>query len=112
LFIVNSPPCGGDTFRQYINPQPPAASSANKYLLPGVSVFPNPANDQLNIFIPQEFGNANIQIRNTQGQLITSNKVSTSREVLLNTKNIRSGFYFVEIIANGQKDTYKVQISH
>jgi hypothetical protein len=30
----------------------------------------------------------------------------------LNTKNIRSGFYFVEIIANGQKDTYKVQISH
>lgn len=112
LFIVNSPPCGGDTFRQYINPQPPAASSANKYLLPGVSVFPNPANDQLNIFIPQEFGNANIQIRNTQGQLITSNKVNTSREVLLNTKNIRSGFYFVEIIANGQKDTYKVQISH
>ena len=112
LFIVNSPPCGGDTFRQYINPQPPAASSANKYLLQGVSVFPNPANDQLNIFIPQEFGNANIQIRNTQGQLITSNKVNTSREVLLNTKNIRSGFYFVEIIANGQKDTYKVQISH
>jgi hypothetical protein len=112
LFIVNSPPCGGDTFRQYINPQPPASSSANKYLLPGVSVFPNPANDQLNIFIPQEFGNANIQIRNTQGQLITSKNVSTSREVLLNTKNIRSGFYFVEIIANGQKDTYKVQISH
>lgn len=112
LFIVNSPPCGGDTFRQYINPQPPASSSANKYLLSGVSVFPNPANDQLNIFIPQEFGNANILIRNAQGQLITSKNVSTSREVLLNTKNISSGFYFVDVIANGQKDTYKVQISH
>lgn len=111
LFIVNSPPCGGDTFRQFINPQP-ASSSAKKYLLPGVSVFPNPANDQLNIFIPQEFGNAVIQIRNAQGQLITSNKVNASREATLNTRNISSGFYFVEIIANGQKDTYKVQISH
>ena len=49
---------------------------------------------------------------NAQGQLITSNNVTDSREAILNTKNISSGFYFVDIIANGQKDTYKVQISH
>lgn len=111
IFIVNSPPCGGDTFRTFINPQP-LSSSAKNYLLPGVSVFPNPANDQLNIFIPQAYGIATIQIRNAQGQLITSNNVTDSREAILNTKNISSGFYFVDIIANGQKDTYKVQISH
>ncbi len=112
LFIVNSPPCGGDTFRQYINPQPPS-SSAKNHVLPGVMVYPNPSNEQLTIFIPQEIGTSTIQIRNTHGQIVSSKIInSNKREISLNTKYFADGLYFLDVIANNQKDTYKVQIIH
>jgi len=112
IFIVTSPPCSGDTFKTYVNPQPPS-SSAKNYLLPGVSVYPNPANDQLNIFVPQEFGNAVIQVRNAHGQVVATKSISsTSRDVTLNTKFISAGLYFLDVIANNQKDSYKIQITH
>ncbi len=111
IFIVNSPPCGGDTFRQYINPQP--ASSTTKYNLQGVNVYPNPSNEQLNIFVPQKFGFASVQVRNIHGQVISTKSIpSTSREIILNTKILSNGLYFVDVIANNQKDSYKIQIIH
>jgi hypothetical protein len=111
LFIVNSPPCGGDTFRQYINPQP--ASSTNKYNLQGVNVYPSPANDQLIIFVPQEFGFASVQVRNIHGQVVSTKSIqAANREIVLNTQLLSNGLYFVDVIANNQKDSYKIQIIH
>ncbi len=112
-FIVDNAPCGSDTIKQFINPQP-LSSSTRQYLVEGVMVYPNPANNALTVYVPAIHGNSSINVRNIQGQLVGSNKISTnnSRQTKINTESLASGIYFVEVIANNKKDTYKIQVTH
>lgn len=112
IFIVENAPCGSDTMKQYINPQP--LTSVHQYLIEGVLVYPNPANNAFTVFVPAVHGNASINVRNLQGQLVGGTKVTSnnSRQTKINTENLAGGVYFVEVIANNKKDTYKIQVNH
>ena len=112
IFIVDNAPCGSDTMKQYINPQP--LTSVHQYLIEGVLVYPNPVNNAFTVFVPAVHGNASINVRNLQGQLVGGTKVTSnnSRQTKINTENLASGVYFVEVIANNKKDTYKIQVNH
>lgn len=111
IFIVDNSPCGSDTMKQYVNPQP--LSGTRQYLIEGVMVFPNPVNNAVSIFVPAIHGLATINIRNLQGQLVQSSKVTNNnRQIKINTENLSGGVYFVEVIANNKKDTYKIQVNH
>jgi hypothetical protein len=46
--------------------------------------------------------------------LVSSNKINANnnRQTKINTENLATGVYFVEIIANNKKDTYKIQVNH
>jgi len=113
IFIVDNAPCGSDTMKQYVNPQP-LSSATRQYLIEGVMVYPNPANNALSVFVPAVHGNASINVRNLQGQLVSGTKVTNnnSRQAKINTESLASGVYFVEVIANNKKDTYKIQVNH
>jgi hypothetical protein len=113
MFIVDNAPCGSDTMRQFINPQP-LSSSIRQYLIDGVMVYPNPVNNAFTVFVPAVHGIASINVRNLQGQLVSSNKINANnnRQTKINTENLATGVYFVEIIANNKKDTYKIQVNH
>lgn len=112
IFIVENAPCGSDTMKQFINPQP--LSSTRQYLVEGVMVYPNPANNAFTVFVPAVHGNAVINVRNLQGQLVNSNKLSNinNRQTKINTESLANGIYFIEVIANNKKDTYKIQVIH
>jgi len=113
IFIVDNAPCGSDTMRQFINPQP-LSSATRQYLIEGVMVYPNPVNNAFTVFVPALHGIASINVRNLQGQLVSSNKINTNnnRQTKINTENLATGVYFVEVIANNKKDTYKIQVNH
>ncbi len=111
-FIVDNSPCGSDTLKQFINPQP--LNAVRQYLIDGVMVYPNPVNNAVTVFVPAVHGIASINVRNLQGQLVSSNKINANnnRQTKINTENLATGVYFVEIIANNKKDTYKIQVNH
>lgn len=112
IFIVTNAPCGSDTLKQYINPQP--LSATRQYLIEGVMVYPNPVNSAFTVFVPAVHGNASINVINLQGQLVSTSKLTSnnSRQTKINTENLATGVYFVEVIANNKKDTYKIQVNH
>jgi len=111
-FIVDNSPCGSDTLKQYVNPQP--FNAVRQYLIEGVMIYPNPANNTFTVFVPAIHGNASINVRNLQGQLVGETKVTSnnSRQAKINTESLANGVYFVEVIANNKKDTYKIQVNH
>ena len=112
IFIVDNSPCGADTMKQFINPQP-LSSATRQYLIEGVMVYPNPANNALSVFVPAVHGNASINVRNLQGQLVgNTNLNSNNRQAKINIESLANGIYFVEVIANNKKDTYKIQVNH
>jgi hypothetical protein len=113
IFIVENAPCGSDTLKQFINPQP-LSSSTRQYLVEGVMVYPNPANNAFTVFVPAVHGSAVVNVRNLQGQLVNSSKITSnnSRQTKINTESLATGVYFVEVIANNKKDTYKIQVNH
>jgi hypothetical protein len=59
------------------------------------SVYPNPANDQLNLTIEKEI--FDVQIFNTLGQAI----LTESNTKVLNINNLSSGMYIISVSANG-----------
>jgi len=111
-FIVDNAPCGSDTMKQYINPQP--LTNVRQYLIEGVRVYPNPVNNIFTVFVPAVHGKASINVRNLQGQLVGETIVTNNngRHAKINTESLANGVYFVEVIANNKKDTYKIQVNH
>jgi hypothetical protein len=57
-------------------------------------VFPNPANEQVEIELPQQ-GSYEIYLLNTAGQLIE--KKAVAKSVIIDTQNLPSGIYFLRV---------------
>jgi len=74
-----------------------------------LSVYPNPADDELNIrFSVNASSNANIQIQDVYGKIVQNNYVNAvegSNLVMMDTQNLSAGVYFVNIAIGG---THKV----
>lgn len=72
----------------------------------GISVFPNPAKDVLNIEVSNS-DNFAVTVTNLLGKVILTEK-SSKEKMNLNLSSIASGVYFVTIDAKGQKTTKKI----
>jgi len=64
-----------------------------------VSVYPNPANDFINIKLStRTIGNVTIEINDITGKVITSMQVSNTKDAItINTQNLQTGIYFLRV---------------
>ena len=70
----------------------------------GISLYPNPAYDNLTIDGLVE--NSSIRIMNTVGQLVYNNKIDRTKEVI-NISSFKNGVYIIQIDMNGKIITTK-----
>ncbi len=68
----------------------------------GLSVYPNPVNDQLTIQTENELSNATAVIIDLFGRVVLQDKLNT-QQTNLNTSNLNSGVYFLQINAAGKR---------
>lgn len=66
-----------------------------------ISIYPNPSNGSFNIFTSQQIKNGIIEIYNTIGELIFSQKI-INQQSSIDLKNQASGLYFVKVISDGE----------
>jgi len=79
--------------------------SSDEFVLSQFSLYPNPAQNQVNIQLQEGITLKKVTIYNTLGQF-----VSTSKEKIINTTNLSSGMYLVEIETNQGKATKQIVI--
>lgn len=81
-----------------------------------INVFPNPADDNLRFtcLLPKEAENAELNIYNPQGQIVVVLNARQANGILeLNIKDWATGFYLIELVADGIKlGTTSVSIVH
>ncbi len=77
----------------------------------GMKILPNPANDVLVIEFDNHAQNANINVFNISGQLVTSINCQTNRQVL-NIASWPNGVYFIELTSANQTGRSKLIINH
>lgn len=70
-------------------------ASANK-MDNGVSIYPNPATDELNVLFDANAGVKTIAVRNIIGKVVSVYKVN-GNSAKLNVSNLQSGIYFVNL---------------
>lgn len=89
------------------------ASSAKERLEHATVVYPNPAQNQVNILLPTEMqkGNISVQIMDNQGKLIQKSMYSRNATLQLNIDHLASGLYILRITGNGQSVGKKLLIS-
>jgi len=77
-------------------------SVRDKLLTDRLSIYPNPAKDEVNIVIEiPKNEKGELSIVNLQGQTITSYKVNVNRNsVKINAKQLKSGIYIVKYISD------------
>jgi len=75
--------------------------------LSGINVYPNPANDVLNITASNGELPENYTIHNSLGQVIASAKISTEADLSINTAGYSSGIYFIKVNKGNQSKTLK-----
>jgi len=76
----------------------------------GISVYPNPAINQLVIHFPST-GNYQVAFESISGQIIC-NAVSVSvSDLSMDVSRLKSGIYFIHILHEGHSETKKIMIS-
>ena len=94
-----------DTIQGYLNPRiyevldlanhVPILSNVNNISNELIDIYPNPANNSFSI-VSYTIGINNINIYNTNGQLVLSNEVNAN-QIRLNTSTLTKGVYIVDI---------------
>jgi hypothetical protein len=59
-------------------------------------MFPNPANDKISFYIPDESGNYELHIKNTIGQIVYT-QLSEANKIVVDISSLVAGVYFYEI---------------
>jgi hypothetical protein len=90
----------------------PATGIRNINTLDNIAVYPNPANNSLNItFSAAQNSVATVSLLNMVGQVVATQNV-TNGKALFNTSEVPSGMYIYAIEANGTRSTGHVAITH
>ncbi len=76
-----------------------------------VSVFPNPANNFVNINLPENIKNINVSIFNYTRQEIYSSNYNNQKQISINTSNFKPGVYFIKINTKQKITLKKIIIS-
>ena len=77
--------------------------------LPHVSIYPNPADDELTVYLGEEYQNTGIFISNLFGQEVLHHEVHDPRPELTLPLDIPAGYYIVTVRQNGVKRSFKFQ---
>ena len=73
-------------------------SSQSFDLFDTISLYPNPAKEMVTISVPQGLDvNGKFDLYNALGQKITSKKVSSQNDLIINTNNYQVGMYFINL---------------
>lgn len=76
-------------------------------------LYPNPANDAINIQIANPAKITALELYNTNGQVVAKDQLSNTKELTLNTANIPSGIYIIKVrSSNGASQAQPVEIRH
>jgi hypothetical protein len=69
----------------------------------GISIYPNPANDYINIAVPANLASANtsVEITDALGKVVVKETITTDVTTLRIT-NLEDGVYFFRVITNSQ----------
>ena len=73
-----------------------------------VELFPNPAEDQLNLILP-DYSNYNVKIFNLQGRKLID-RLSNNKEVLIDMSKFQKGTYLLKINSTSDKRTVTKKI--
>jgi hypothetical protein len=87
----------------------PVVSVKHTEELSSISVYPNPASNQLTVRF-SSFGNYQCAIENMNGQSVRNAISVTGNETQFDISMLKTGIYFVRILHNGQCQTKKVMI--
>lgn len=87
--------------------QTPCSFSVDKSKLQGVHVYPNPISNVVNVSLKTINTPTTIKLMTVTGQHILS-KAVTKLETQLNTENLASGVYFVEVTSGDKSSLTKV----
>jgi Secretion system C-terminal sorting domain len=79
---------------------------SNQFRVSNISVYPNPANDLLNVQLQNKF-DAQLMVCNLQGQLLQQTYITPDNDlnVKLPIQHLHSGQYVLQILQNGQVQT-------
>lgn len=88
---------------------PGSATGMEDHELRGVSVYPNPASEQLNIVLSHD-ASAMLKLYNTNGQLVRTMQLG-SQNSILNINNLESGLYILELISGNKVSRQKVMVN-
>ncbi len=73
-------------------------SSQSFDLFDTISLYPNPAKDKVTISVPQGLDvNGKFELYNALGQKISTKKVSSENDLIINTNNYQTGMYFINL---------------
>lgn len=76
--------------------------------LEGMYVYPNPANDQINVFVSNEIGlPESYVIYNALGQVIANKSINAAVDLSINTSNYSNGVYFIKLTKENQSKTLR-----
>jgi hypothetical protein len=96
----------GATVRQGWNAQWNCNSSSIENINSDIRIYPNPANDFINI--QSDFMPTSVKIYSLQGKLV----LTKYNAKFINTSNLKNGFYFIEVNFLNQKLINKIVINH
>lgn len=92
--IENTPTAGGGKYSAAVDEMCQASSAVNNVETNKFSIYPNPADFQLNIFNFQSNGNQKPQILDVTGKIISNPSIINNS---IDISNLSSGIYFVKI---------------
>ena len=79
-----------------------------------LSVFPNPANNEVNIIIPQNTNNVVAEIIDLQGKLILIKNLNQNSQIVnqhqIDVSSIAKGTYFLNLSTSKSKQTLKISV--
>lgn len=105
-FTTTNPSCG-NSVTELINIT--LSSLDNVEDLPEILVYPNPTKEQITLWIEnQPFKDLELQLYNTNGQLVQVNPQKISNAYQLNLANVPQGVYFLKIVTDEWQTVRKI----
>jgi outer membrane protein assembly factor BamB len=84
------------------------SSTSTTSLSGKISIFPNPANDRINISLEESFPEISLIINDICGRSILFQTFKNQRNIQISLKNYRDGIYFIRIHAKDTESLIKV----
>jgi len=89
--------------------QPVAASSHEQKSTLALQAYPNPTQNNIHLRLPEGTADAEIRVRNMQGQLLQSQKYQADQgAITLSLQHLPNGLYLLEAIAGQEKGSLRV----